>query len=161
MGLLNSLNPVSAISKAIFGDKGLTGGVMDVLEDTGLVKTPEEKQKAQEALYNYELQMRDKDNDVIKAVNDTMQTEAKSEHWLQWSWRPIVGITFSAVVINNYVLLPYFAKAGLQAIQIPGDMWNAMLIVLGVSAGTRGWEKIVNANSKSDDSKSNKEDKAS
>lgn len=147
MGILSNLNPVSAISKAIFGDKGLTGGVMDVLEETGVVKTPEEKQKAQEALYNYELQMRDKDNDVIKAVNDTMQSEAKSEHWLQWSWRPIVGITFSAVIINNYILLPYFAKTGLQAIQIPSEMWNAMLVVLGVAAGTRGWEKIVNASS--------------
>ena len=145
MGLLSNLNPVSAISKAIFGDKGLAGGVMNVLEDTGLVKTPEEKQKAQEALYNYELQMRDKDNDVIKAVNDTMQTEAKSEHWLQWSWRPLVGITFSGVIINNYILLPYFAKAGLQAITIPSEMWNAMLVVLGVAAGTRGWEKIVSA----------------
>jgi hypothetical protein len=145
MSLLSNFNPVSAISKAIFGDKGLTGGIMNVLEDTGIVKTPEEKQKAQEALYNFELQMRDKDNDVIKAVNDTMQTEAKSEHWLQWSWRPLVGITFSAVIINNYILLPYFAKAGLQAIQIPSEMWNAMLVVLGVAAGTRGWEKIVNA----------------
>ncbi len=147
MGLLINLNPVSAISKAIFGDKGLTGGVMNVLEDTGVVTTPEAKQKAQEALYNYELQMRDKDNDVIKAVNDTMQTEAKSEHWLQWSWRPIVGITFSAVIINNYILLPYFAKAGLQSINIPSEMWNAMLIILGVAAGTRGWEKIVSASS--------------
>jgi len=147
MGLLSNLNPVSAISKAIFGDKGLTGGVMGVLEDTGVVTTPEAKQKAQEALYNYELQMRDKDNDVIKAVNDTMQTEAKSEHWLQWSWRPLVGITFSAVIINNYVLLPYFAKAGLQSINIPPEMWNAMLIILGVAAGTRGWEKIVSASS--------------
>ena len=145
MGLLSNLNPVTAISKAIFGDKGLAGGVMNVLEETGVIKTPEEKQKAQEALYNFELQMRDKDNEVIKAVNDTMQTEAKSEHWLQWSWRPLVGITFSAVIINNYILLPYFAKAGLQAIQIPSEMWNAMLVVLGVAAGTRGWEKIVNA----------------
>jgi len=146
MSLLDS-NPVSAISKAIFGDKGLTGGIMNVLEETGLVKTPEEKQKAQEALYNYELQMRDKDNDVIKAVNESMQAEAKSEHWLQWSWRPLVGITFSAVIINNYILIPYFAKAGLQAISIPSEMWNAMLVVLGVAAGTRGWEKIVNASS--------------
>ncbi|HTB05353.1 MAG TPA: 3TM-type holin [Bacteroidia bacterium] len=145
MSILSNLNPVSAISKAIFGDKGLAGGVMNVLEDTGIVKTPEDKQKAQEALYNYELQMRDKDNDVIKAVNDTMQTEAKSEHWLQWSWRPLVGITFSGVIINNYILLPYFAKAGLQAITIPSEMWNAMLVVLGVAAGTRGWEKIVSA----------------
>lgn len=156
MSLLDGLNPVSAISKAIFGDKGLTGGVMNVLEETGVVKTPEEKAAAQKALYDYELAMRDKDNDVIKAVNDTMQTEAKSEHWLQWSWRPLVGITFSAVIINNYILLPYFAKAGLQAIQIPSEMWNAMLIILGVAAGTRGWEKIVNASSdkSTDDSKS-------
>lgn len=145
MSILSNLNPVSAISKAIFGDKGLASGVMNVLEDTGIVKTPEDKQKAQEALYNYELQMRDKDNDVIKAVNGTMQTEAKSEHWLQWSWRPLVGITFSGVIINNYILLPYFAKAGLQAITIPSEMWNAMLVILGVAAGTRGWEKIVSA----------------
>ena len=145
MSLLSDTNPISAISKAIFGDKGLTGGIMNVLEETGVVKTPEEKQKAQEALYNYELQMRDKDNEVIKAVNETMETEAKSEHWLQWSWRPLVGITFSAVIINNYILIPYFAKAGLQAISIPSEMWNAMLVVLGVAAGTRGWEKIVNA----------------
>lgn len=145
MGILNGLNPISAISKAIFGDKGLTGGVMGMLEDTGIIKTPEEKQKAQEALYNYELQMRDKDNDVIKAVNDTMQSEAKSEHWPQWSWRPIVGLTFSVVILNNYVLLPYFAKFGLQPIQMPPELWNAMLVVLGIAAGTRGWEKVVNA----------------
>jgi len=146
MGILNALNPVSAISKAIFGDKGFTGGVMGVLEDTGLVKTPEEKQKAQEALYNYELQMRDKDNDVIKAVNDTMQDESKSEHWLQWSWRPLVGICFVAVIANNYIILPYFPS--LRSFSIPSEVWSAMLVILGVSAGTRGWEKIVTAQGK-------------
>lgn len=143
MGLLNGLNPVSAISKAIFGDKGLAGGIMGVLEDTGVIKTPEEKQKAQEALYNYELQMRDKDDEVIKAVNDTMQDESKSEHWLQWSWRPLVGLCFVAVIANNYIVLPYFPS--LHTIAIPSEVWSAMLVILGVSAGTRGWEKIVNA----------------
>ena len=143
MSILSGLNPVSAISKAIFGDNGLTGGVMGVLEDTGIVKTPEEKQKAQQALYNYELQTRDKDNEVIKAVNDTMQQESKSEHWLQWSWRPLVGLCFVAVIVNNYIVMPYFPH--LHTIAIPAEVWSAMLVILGVSAGTRGMEKIVNA----------------
>jgi hypothetical protein len=82
--------------------------------------------------------------DIIDAINKTMQAEAKSEHWAQWLWRPVVGFTFSATIINNYILLPYLAKWGLAPIDIPSGIWQAMLIVLGVAAGTRGlqkWEK--------------------
>ncbi len=78
---------------------------------------------------------------LIKSVNTTMQAEAKSEHWAQWLWRPVVGFTFSAVIINNYILLPYFQGWGLAPIEIPSGIWQAMLIVLGVAAGTRGLQK--------------------
>ena len=91
----------------------------------------------------YDAKLLDHETTLIKEVNATMREEAKSEHWLQWSWRPIVGYTFSAVIINNYILLPYFATKGLQAIVIPGEVWSAMLVILGVAAGTRGWEKIT------------------
>lgn len=78
----------------------------------------------------------------IESVNSTMREEAKSEHFLQWSWRPIIGLTFASVIINNYILLPYFINYGLKSIDIPDGIWSAMLVVLGVAAGTRGWEKI-------------------
>lgn len=82
---------------------------------------------------------------VIASVNATMQAEAKSEHWMQWSWRPTVGFTFSAAIINNYILYAYFAKYGMQQVTIPDELWTAMLVVLGAAAATRGWEKTESA----------------
>ena len=82
-----------------------------------------------------------------EAVNTTMQAEAKSEHWMQWAWRPTVGFTFAGVIINNYILLPYCASFGLKPLDIPEGIWSAMLVVLGVAAGTRGlqkWQKEKN-----------------
>ncbi len=82
-----------------------------------------------------------------KVVNDTMQSESKSEHWAQWIWRPIVGLTFSLVIINNYVVLPYLHKYGLLPISIPDNMWNAMLVILGATAAGRGlkqWQDSKN-----------------
>src|SRR2546428_4752002 len=84
------------------------------------------------------------DNELqsIMSVNATMQAEAKSEHWAQWVWRPTIGLSFSAVIVNNFILLPYFAKFGLQPIVIPDDVWTAMLVILGAAAATRGWQKV-------------------
>lgn len=76
----------------------------------------------------------------IDAVNATMRAEAKSEHWMQWTWRPLIGYTFAATVINNYVLMPWFPS--IPAITIPDPIWYAMLSILGVSAGFRGWQKV-------------------
>jgi len=70
-----------------------------------------------------------------------MRAEAKSDKWWQSAWRPLVGFTFSGVIINNYIFIPYFAHWGLQPVIIPGGIWQAMLIILGVAAGTRGLEK--------------------
>lgn len=79
---------------------------------------------------------------AIASVNASMQAEAKSEHWMQFSWRPTVGFTFAGLLINNYILLAYLKPYGIVPLDIPDGIWNAMLIVLGVSAGTRGWEKV-------------------
>src|SRR3990167_1156539 len=82
---------------------------------------------------------------VISAVNATMQAEAKSEHWAQWAWRPTIGFTFAAVILNNYVLYAYFARYGMVQIEIPGNVWEAMLVILGAAALTRGWQKAESA----------------
>ena len=79
---------------------------------------------------------------VIAAVNATMQAEAKSDHWMQWSWRPSVGFTFCAILWNNYFLYPYMARFGVIQITIPSEVWLAILTVLGVASYTRGQEKM-------------------
>jgi hypothetical protein len=77
----------------------------------------------------------------LNAVNATMQAEAKSEHWLQWSWRPFFGITACAILINNYILLPYLKLVGVVPIEVPSEVWLMIMAVLGVAAYTRGRDK--------------------
>jgi len=79
---------------------------------------------------------------VLESVNKTMQAEAVSEHWLQWSWRPLGGYIFYFLVIHNYVLASYFAKFGLIRFDIPEQVWYAFLALLGVAAYTRGMNQI-------------------
>lgn len=79
--------------------------------------------------------------DTITAVNATMQAEAKSEHWMQWSWRPCFGYTACGILINNYVLLPYLAKFGIVPIAVPSEVWIMIMAVLGVAAYTRTRDK--------------------
>jgi hypothetical protein len=81
----------------------------------------------------------------LETINATMREEAKSEHWAQWAWRPVIGFTFSAVIINNYILLPYFRAKGLQPIDIPGGVWDSMLVILGATAALRGWKQVQEA----------------
>ena len=80
---------------------------------------------------------------LVSAVNATMQAEAKSEHVAQWLWRPCFGFTGAALLINNYILLPYFAKVGIVPIAVPTEVWLMLMAVLGVAAWTRGQEKIA------------------
>ena len=76
----------------------------------------------------------------IQSVNATMQAEAKSEHWAQWLWRPIIGFTFAAILVNNYILLPYMQR-WITPLPIPDSIWTAMLVILGASAAGRSFEK--------------------
>ena len=122
--------------KGIFGDAGLTGNIIEILKGAGVLKNPEAIAKAEVAL-------KDSESKIIESVNATIREEIKSDKWIQYSWRPCVGFSFCAVIINNYILLPYFQIWGLKMIVIPDGVWSAMLLVLGISAGTRGVEKIV------------------
>ena len=132
----------------IFGVDGLAKTVVKVLQGTGLLKDPEQTRLATEALYRFQSEMADRESKVIESINATMREEAKSEHFIQYSWRPLIGYTFAAVVINNFVVLTWFK---VPPILIPDSIWSAMLVILGVSAGFRGlekWQKTKNGNNK-------------
>jgi len=78
----------------------------------------------------------------METINQTMREEAKSEHFLQWAWRPIIGLTFALVIINNYILVGYLSQYGVHSIDIPGEVWNAILVILGAASAFRGWSKV-------------------
>jgi hypothetical protein len=95
------------------------------------------------------------DTAAIQAVNATMQAEAKSEHWLQWSWRPLNGyalaigslatvfavlyLSYIAVVMkdaNALLTIPTIVTSITMALGVPGA-------VCGVTAWFRGKEKLA------------------
>lgn len=82
---------------------------------------------------------------VVSTINATMQAEAKSEHWMQWAWRPTFGFTAAGVLVNNYILLPYFKTLGIVPIDVPSEVWVMVMAVLGIAAWTRGQEKVAEA----------------
>lgn len=74
------------------------------------------------------------------AVNQTMQVEAKADHWPTYSWRPFVGFCFAIAWIGDYLLLPILHGYN-QAIVVPvvpPEAWLAIGGVLGVASFFRG-----------------------
>ena len=82
------------------------------------------------------------DTKRLQAVNATMQTEAKSEHWPQWSWRPFNGYMFGSTLFGVYFLLPILQR---PVPSIPEWVWMAWAAVLGVTAWHRGKKKRIEA----------------
>lgn len=124
--------------------RNTAGKVVGALVDKYLPPSMSEAEKA-----DFKLKMQDGirdemkiDSEALESVNATMRAEAKSDKWWQSGWRPTVGFTFAAVILNNYVVMAYLSKWA-QPIEIPGGVWNAMLVVLGAAAATRGVEKAA------------------
>src|SRR3990167_6797485 len=84
----------------------------------------------------------------METINQTMREEAKSSHFITYAWRPIIGFTFAAVIINNYILVGYLKQYGIQTIDIPGEVWNAILVILGAASAMRGWKQVEEAKKK-------------
>ncbi len=124
--------------------KNTAGKVVGALVDKYLPPSMSESERA-----TFKLQMQEGIRDTLKidagaleSVNATMRAEARSDKWWQSGWRPTVGFTFAAVILNNYVIMAYMGEWA-KPIEIPGGVWNAMLVVLGAAAATRGGEKIA------------------
>lgn len=126
------------------GVEGLFGGVAQIIGKVKADPTKVMELEAEILKVKAELEGRIivADSEARAAVNRAIEAEAKSEHWLVWTWRPTVGLTFAGTIINNYILFPYFANMGMQRVDIPETVWVAMLTVLGAAAYTRGQEKI-------------------
>ena len=78
---------------------------------------------------------------IIEAVNETMQSESKSAHWLQYAWRPFIGMNFG-LYIGSLWLLPLFGKAPSVLDQ---NIIMAITAILGVASYFRGQEKVKKA----------------
>lgn len=71
--------------------------------------------------------------------------EAQSKSWLTNSWRPILMLSFTAIIVNNYILYPYLSAFwhGAPLLPIPVDLWDLLKIGVGGYVVGRSAEKIM------------------
>lgn len=84
--------------------------------------------------------------------------------WIKETWRPMMAYTYMIIVICDFVIFPIGWAAIQVAWGMPAQQWipltndtggifhAAMCAVLGVSAWTRGQEKITNPTGRHTDS---------
>lgn len=108
---------------------------------------PEKKAEAKRQLALLE---QNGDLKEMAAAANVIMSESNSEHWLVSAWRPITMLCFVAIIVNNYILVPYLGllfDAGIE-LDIPPDMWDLLKLgiggyVIGRSAekGVKYWKK--------------------
>lgn len=105
---------------------------------TYLNSKPDEVVKLKQLEADTELKMAEIEKEILKTVNQTMQSESKSEHWLQYAWRPFIGMNFGCYV-GSLWLLPLIGKAPATLDQ---NIILAITAILGVASYYRGQEKV-------------------
>ncbi len=91
----------------------------------------------------------------IKSVNQTIQTESKSDKWWVSGWRPFWGYTsavawaFLAISIGSAIWRGDGLEVALNTFTtIPESFWLIPLAILGVASWHRGKEKRIKAGEK-------------
>ena len=96
-----------------------------------LLKAKEFEQTHQEVMLKMQI---DAEVAGLQAVNITMQTEAKSDHWPTFSWRPFIGFMFGFYVASLWIL-PLFK---VTPVMMTPDITLAVGGILGVASWFRG-----------------------
>lgn len=82
-GALGVKNDPDSVSQAIQSDPTAAAKIIEI-ESTQRIRL-------QELVVAAEKNRLDAESAATVAVNATMQEEAKSEHWMSYSWRPVIG----------------------------------------------------------------------
>lgn len=122
----------------------LAGGVLNM--GTTLINRliPDKAQQAEAQLKLLDLHQQGHLKE-IEAGMSVIVAEAKSEHWLTSTWRPITMLTLVGIVGNNYILYPYLSLfwEAAPVLEIPENLWDLIKIGLGGYIVSRGAEKCV------------------
>lgn len=84
-------------------------------------------------------------SEQIQAQAKVIVSEAQSKSWLARNWRPILMLSFTAIIVNNYILNPWLsAMFSLDVVmEIPEPMWGLLKLGVGGYIMGRSAEKGI------------------
>jgi hypothetical protein len=77
--------------------------------------------------------------ELQRAVIDVVKAEAQSEHWLAASWRPLLMLTFGAIIVARFL---GFTAPGISEAELV-RLWSILEVGIGGYVIGRSAEKIV------------------
>ena len=81
----------------------------------------------------------DYESKALDAKAQIVNSEANSEHWVTATWRPIVMLIFTGLVVARFL---GFQAEGMSQTEYD-QLWMLIQIGIGGYIGTRSIEKIV------------------
>lgn len=82
---------------------------------------------------------------LIQSAGEIIAAEAKSDHPLAAQWRPILMLSITAILLNNYLIAPYAqAIFGTSVtLELPEPLWTLLTVGVGGYVMGRSAEKAV------------------
>jgi hypothetical protein len=77
---------------------------------------------------------------IVDAQASVIAAEAQSKSWLTQSWRPIVMLTFAAILIYTFFIGPMF---DFKTVPLPENLWTLLQVGIGGYVGGRTVEKLA------------------
>ena len=78
----------------------------------------------------------------LEELKASVLTTEMQGNWLQRSWRPLLMLSLVLIIVNNYILFPYFPDT-LTMLDLPEQLWTLLTIGVGGYVGGRSIEKAV------------------
>lgn len=113
--------------------------IMDVV--TKAVPDKDMQQKIKGELGQELLKSQD---EIAKLSAANVKAEIEGHSWLQRNWRPCLMFVFMAILVNNFILVPYAVAFGLSVpmLEFPQAFWGLLTVGVGGYIGGRTVEKI-------------------
>lgn len=119
----------------------LVKGVGDIIDN---VSTTEEEKLTKHneltSLVNeFQSKVLEHEVEMAKQQASVILAEANGKSWLQRNWRPLLMVVFMAILVNNWILVPYIP--GVQMLEFPAAFWALMTVGVGGYIGGRSYDK--------------------
>ena len=117
----------------------VTGPVTDLISE--FVEDPDERARLEA---QFQLALLQQESTLVSATRDIVVAEAQSESWIARNWRPITALTFTAILANNYILVPWLRAFGVETIAVldmPPELFTLLTVMIGGYVVGRSLEK--------------------
>lgn len=127
--------------------KNLAAPLFNLIDE--LHTSGEEKAAAKQKVLEIQAQLTEKameaETQFAEMQSRVIIAEAQGSSWMQRNWRPMLMLTFTAILANNYILVPYvgaLTHGAVKLLEFPAGFWGLLTIGVGGYLAGRTFEKV-------------------